>query len=151
MCSHDQSAGLLRGITCTKRRDGEASIGNQKLGQESTEGTHAEETQTNNAAQAANSNPPIRPLYMHLTWTPGEWADATAGSGAFDGAAYLAWAKCKLSIGLVHGNARLFKTFVGVLTRGIGQRFVEGMDVPVLESMCALSACACRRAVPMSC
>ena len=25
------------------------------------------------------------------------------------------------------------KKFVGVLTRGIGQRFVEGMDVPVLE------------------
>ena len=26
---------------------------------------------------------------------------------------------------------RLFKKFVGVLTRGIGQRFVEGMDVPL--------------------
>ena len=25
------------------------------------------------------------------------------------------------------------KKFVGVLTRGVGQRFVEGMDVPVLE------------------
>ena len=34
---------------------------------------------------------------------------------------------------LVRGNTRLFKKFVGVLTRGIGQRFVEGMYVPVLE------------------
>ena len=34
---------------------------------------------------------------------------------------------------LVRGNAGLFKKFVGVLTYGIGQRFVEGMDVPVLE------------------
>ena len=31
------------------------------------------------------------------------------------------------------GNARLFKKFVEVLTCGIRQRFVEGMDVPVLE------------------
>ena len=38
-----------------------------------------------------------------------------------------------LSVTLVRGNARLFKKFVDVLTRGIGQRFVEGMDVPVLE------------------
>ena len=63
----------------------------------------------------------------------GEWADAAAGSGAFDRDAYLTWVKRELSVPLVRGNARLFKKFVGVLTRGIGQRFVEGMDVPVLE------------------
>ena len=63
----------------------------------------------------------------------GEWADAAAGSGAFDRDAYLTWVKRELSVTLVRGNARLFKKFVGVLTRGIGQRFVEGMDVPVLE------------------
>ena len=63
----------------------------------------------------------------------GEWADAAAGSGAFDRDAYLTWVKRELSATLVRGNARLFKKFVGVLTRGIGQRFVEGMDVPVLE------------------
>ena len=63
----------------------------------------------------------------------GEWADAAAGSGVFDGDAYLTWVKRELTVTLVRGNARLFKKFVGVLTRGIGQRFVEGMDVPVLE------------------
>ena len=46
---------------------------------------------------------------------------------------YLTWVKRELSVTLVRGNARLFKKFVGVLTRGIGQRVVEGMDVPVLE------------------
>ena len=61
----------------------------------------------------------------------GEWADAAAGSGAFD--RDLTWVKRELSVTLVRGNARLFRKFVGVLTRGIGQRFVEGMDVPVLE------------------
>ena len=64
----------------------------------------------------------------------GEWADAAAaGSGVFDQDAYLTWVKRELSVTLVRGNAGLFKKFVGVLTRGIGQRFVEGMDVPVLE------------------
>ena len=51
----------------------------------------------------------------------GGWADAAA------------WVKRELSVTFVRGIARLFKKFVGVLTRGIGQRFVEGMDVPVLE------------------
>ena len=64
--------------------------------------------------------------HIHIT----EWADAAAGSGAFDRDA---WVKRELSVTLVRGNARLFKKFVGVLNRGIGQRFVEGMDVPVLE------------------
>ena len=41
--------------------------------------------------------------------------------------------KRELSISLVRGNARLFKKFVGMPTRGTGQRFVEGMDLPVLE------------------
>ena len=63
----------------------------------------------------------------------GEWADAAAGSGAFDRDAHLTWVKRELSVTLVRGNARLFKKFVGVLTRGIGQRCVEGMDMPVLE------------------
>ena len=46
---------------------------------------------------------------------------------------YMTWVKRELSVSLVKGNARLFKRFVGVLTRGIGRNFVEGMDVPVLE------------------
>ena len=46
---------------------------------------------------------------------------------------HLTWVKRELSVTLVRGNARLFKKFVGVLTRGIGQRFVEGMDVPLLD------------------
>ena len=32
-----------------------------------------------------------------------------------------------------HTSNQDIKKFVGVLTRGVGQRFVEGMDVPVLE------------------
>ena len=63
----------------------------------------------------------------------GEWADAAAGSGAFDRDAYLTLVKRELSVTLVQGNARLFKKLGGVLTRGSGQRFVEGMDEPVLE------------------
>ena len=62
-----------------------------------------------------------------------EWADAAAGAGAFGRDVYLTWIKRELSVSLVCGNARLFRRFVGVLTRGIGQRFVEGMDVPVLD------------------
>ena len=62
----------------------------------------------------------------------GGWADAAAGNGAFDRKAYLRWVMRELSISLVRGNARFFKKFVGVLTRGIRQRFVAGMDAPVL-------------------
>ena len=80
----------------------------------------------------------------------GEWADAAAGSGAFDRDAYLTWVKRELSVTFVRGNARLFKKFVGVLTRGFWQRFVEGMDVPVLERMCVLRVCACGRVLLMS-
>ena len=50
----------------------------------------------------------------------GEWADAAAGSGTFDRDAYPTWVKRELSVTLVRCNARLFKKFVGVLTRGIG-------------------------------
>ena len=39
----------------------------------------------------------------------GEWADAAAGSGAFDRDAYLTWVKRELSVTLVRGNAGLFK------------------------------------------
>ena len=61
------------------------------------------------------------------------WADDAAGSGMFSREAYLTWMKRELSVHLVSGNARIFRRFVGVLTRGIGERFVEGMDVPVLD------------------
>ena len=40
---------------------------------------------------------------------------------------------------------------MGVLSRGIGQHFVEGMDVPLFERMCLLSACACGCAVLYVC
>ena len=60
------------------------------------------------------------------------------------------WVKRELSVTLVRGSARLFKKFVGVLTRGTGQHFVEGMDVPVLERICVLRYCACGRVVLMS-
>ena len=81
----------------------------------------------------------------------GEWADATAGDGAFDRKAFLTWVKRELSVSLVRGRARLFKKFVRMLTRGLGQRDVEGMDVPVLERMCELSAYTCGRAMLLSC
>ena len=64
----------------------------------------------------------------------GAWAAAAAGAGAFDRNAYLTWVKRELSVSLVRGNARLYKKSVGLLTRGIGQRFLEGMYVPVLMS-----------------
>ena len=50
----------------------------------------------------------------------GEWVDAAAGNGAFDRTAYLTWVKRELSISLVRRSSRLFKKFVGVLTRGVG-------------------------------
>jgi len=62
-----------------------------------------------------------------------DWADAVGKKGTYCRAVYMTWVKRELSVSLVKGNARLFKRFVGVLTRGIGQNFVEGMDVPVLE------------------
>ena len=62
-----------------------------------------------------------------------DWADAASRAGGFDRDAYLTWIKRELSVSLVRGNARLFGKFVGVLAPGVGQRFVEGMDVPVLE------------------
>ena len=65
-----------------------------------------------------------------------EWAADAAGAGAFDRAAHLTWMKRELSVVLERGNARLFQRFVGVLTHGIGQRFVEGMQVPVLDWLC---------------
>ena len=80
----------------------------------------------------------------------GEWADAAAGNGAFDRDACLTCVKRELSVSLVRGNARLFKKFVGVLTCGIGQRFVDGTDVPVVDLMCVLKSCACGRAELMS-
>ena len=70
---------------------------------------------------------------------------AAAGNGAFDRDVYLTWVRRELSISLVRGNARLFKKFVGVLTCGIGQRFAEGMEVPVF------SAYACGRPMLRSC
>jgi hypothetical protein len=80
----------------------------------------------------------------------GEWADAATGAGVFVRDAYLTWIKRgPLSVSLVRGNARLFKRFIVVLPRGIGQRFVEQMDVPVLECVFyvlgpAGEVCSCR-------
>ena len=51
---------------------------------------------------------------------------------------------------VTHTHIYVSTEFVGVLTRGIGQRFVEGMDVPVLERMCVLRVCACGRVLLMS-
>ena len=53
------------------------------------------------------------------------------------------WVKRELSVSLVRGNARLSKQFVGVLTRGIGQRFVEGMDVPLQSTGAQSKAWMC--------
>ena len=58
----------------------------------------------------------------------------------FDRDAYLTWVKRELSVSLVRGNARLFKKFVGVLTRGIGVVVSDKLN----------RACACEGAVLMS-
>ena len=62
-----------------------------------------------------------------------DWAKTAGEADMMDRNSHLVWMKREISVSLIKGNARLFKKFVGVLTRGIGQRFVEGMDVPVLK------------------
>jgi hypothetical protein len=62
-----------------------------------------------------------------------DWAKDAAASGGFERDVYLTWIKRELSVRLVRGNARSFRGFVGALTWCIGQRFVEGVDVPVLD------------------
>jgi hypothetical protein len=55
-----------------------------------------------------------------------DWADAVAGDVFFDRASYLVWMKRELSVALIKGNARMFRRYVGMLTQGVGQRFVAG-------------------------
>ena len=62
-------------VTVTKRRDSWACIGNPKLEQETTEGTHAQETpayqrRPTTLHEVQGSNPPIRALYMQLAKIP---------------------------------------------------------------------------------
>jgi hypothetical protein len=62
-----------------------------------------------------------------------EWADIAASSGHWERNAYLNWIKQEISLTLIRGNARLFKRFVGILTRGVGQNFQQGCDLPAAE------------------
>ena len=39
---------------------------------------------------------------------------------------YLVWMKREISVSLIKGNARMFRRFVGLLTRGVGQRYLSG-------------------------
>jgi hypothetical protein len=55
-----------------------------------------------------------------------DWADAVACDVFFDRASYLVWMKRELSVALIKGNARMFRRYVGMLTQGVGQRFVAG-------------------------
>jgi hypothetical protein len=53
-----------------------------------------------------------------------DWANSVVGDGSFDRASYLVWIKRELSVALTKGNARMFRRYVGMLTQGVGQRFV---------------------------
>ena len=47
----------------------------------------------------------------------------TAGEADLvDGNSHLVWMKREISVLLMKGNARTFRRFVGLLTRGVGQR-----------------------------
>ena len=39
---------------------------------------------------------------------------------------YLVWMKREMSVSLIKGNARMFRRFVGLLTRVVGQRYLSG-------------------------
>jgi hypothetical protein len=62
-----------------------------------------------------------------------DWADAASGGGLFDRDGYLVWIKREISVALIKGNARLFRQYVGFLTQGVGQRFVQGADLSGVE------------------
>lgn len=62
-----------------------------------------------------------------------ELADVAASTGACDRDAYLCWIKREISLSLIRGNSRVFRKFIGCLSRGIGVNYQQGDIVPVLD------------------
>ena len=63
----------------------------------------------------------------------GKLADGAASTGLFERQVYLQWIKKEISLTLIRGNARVFRRFVGGLTRGVGVNFQQGDDFPALD------------------
>jgi len=62
-----------------------------------------------------------------------ELAQGAASTGSCEPEGYLHWIRKEISLSLIRGNARIFRRFVGSLTRGIGQHFQQGDDTPALD------------------
>jgi hypothetical protein len=60
-------------------------------------------------------------------------ADGAASTGACERTDYLHWIRKEISLSLIRGNARITKRFVGCLTRGIGENFQQGANMPALD------------------
>ena len=55
-----------------------------------------------------------------------DWAKTAGEADMMDRNSYLVWMKREISVSLIKGNARMFRRFVGLLTRGVGQRYLSG-------------------------
>ena len=55
-----------------------------------------------------------------------DWAKTAGEADLMDRNSYLVWMKREISVSLIKGNARMFRRFVGLLTKGIGQRYLAG-------------------------
>ena len=56
---------------------------------------------------------PIGPVNLTHTHTEADLMDRNS---------YLVWMKREISVSLIKGNDRMFRRFVGLLTRAVGQR-----------------------------
>jgi hypothetical protein len=60
-------------------------------------------------------------------------ADGAVSTGLCERTDYLHWIRKEISLGLIRGNARIIKMFVGCLARGIGENFQQGPNMPALD------------------
>ena len=55
-----------------------------------------------------------------------DWAKTAGEADLMDRNSYIVWMKRETSVSLIKGNARMFRRFVGLLTRDVGQRYLSG-------------------------
>ena len=55
-----------------------------------------------------------------------DWAKTAGEADLMDRNGNLVWMKREISVSLIKGTARMFRRFVGLLTRGVGQRYLSG-------------------------
>ena len=55
-----------------------------------------------------------------------DWAKTAGEADFMDRNSYLVWMKREISVSLIKGNAHMFRRLVGLLTRGVGQRYLSG-------------------------